>query len=200
MRRPGQKILDYFAAHSGVGEIGSYKKRPDGGVRDFKVWAGPTADSAAFWLPPGKAVGAGRRKHGLALRGSPARLRKLLLAARVNGYSFGDNIQGGSYAVSAAAMNAMAKLGVFENPLDYLPCNLTEDVLLPVAVRAAGFDLADFNGTGEPFGTVYRGLPCTVDQIVERGYSLIHSLKNDPTITEPEIRAFFKARRGGAIA
>ena len=53
----------------------------------------------------------------------------------------------------------------------------------------------NFVADGEVFGVRYKGLPYEPVILVERGYSVIHSVKNDSRMTEEEIREFFRARR-----
>ena len=71
----------------------------------------------------------------------------------------------------------------------------TEDGIIPLYAKMLGLELVDYVSRGEPFGVVVRGLPGTLDEILERGYSIIHSVKNDPRVTEAQVREFFAARR-----
>ncbi|HEY2441098.1 MAG TPA: hypothetical protein VGI07_12755, partial [Solirubrobacteraceae bacterium] len=63
-----------------------------------------------------------------------------------------------------------------------------------------GFRLAGHVDEGETFAVAWRGLPDTPEGLVTRGYSIIHSVKNDPRITESEIRRDFAARRARPVS
>jgi len=81
------------------------------------------------------------------------------------------------------------------DPLIWLHTALGEDVLVPMQTKAAGFGLRDAATEGEPFGIRYRGLADTLPRLVSRGFSIIHSVKNDPNVSEGEVREFFRVRR-----
>ncbi len=48
---------------------------------------------------------------------------------------------------------------------------------------------------GDAFGVKHVGLPDTPQRLLDRGYSVIHSVKSDARVGEEEIRAFYRQRR-----
>ena len=70
-----------------------------------------------------------------------------------------------------------------------------EDVIVSTLVFAAGFDAHDCVADGEVFGITHIVLPDTPESLLRRGFSIIHSIKNDRHATEEEIRSFFRQRR-----
>jgi hypothetical protein len=48
---------------------------------------------------------------------------------------------------------------------------------------------------GDPFGVAWRGLPGDPDDLIKRGFSIVHSLKNCGYGTEPELRDRFRELR-----
>ena len=188
------KIATRFAADPRVGLLGTHSINPDKTPFDSNVflplihW---TAQPVYFNL---------HNKYsprGLHFNLGPIarRRRAIIQEAKRRGYIAPESCQGGGYAISCALLADARRGGHFTDPLLWLDCPLTEDIVLGITARACGFSLADYNGCNEPFGVKYSGLPGMPAEIVRNGYSIIHSVKNDPRYTEPEIRAFFRARR-----
>jgi hypothetical protein len=121
-------------------------------------------------------------------------VRWALNLAFENGYVAGEHAQGGGYAISRAALDAMAGLGLLERAHAWRPFWVSEDVIASALVRAAGFELADFNRPGEVFGVQYRGLPYPPETLVEMGSAVVHSLKHDE-VPEQKLRDFFRQLR-----
>jgi hypothetical protein len=121
-----------------------------------------------------------------ALRAVPStEMGRLIAAALANGYD--------------AALDRMARSGYLREPLGrWMHVDMAEDVMVGLHVRAVGMTLANFVRPGEVFGVRYQGLPESPSRLVEMGYSVIHSLKNDPGFDEPAIRRFFKRRRSAS--
>ena len=92
-------------------------------------------------------------------------------------------------------VGAMANARMLEDPTRWLNTRFGDDIMLGVQTRALGLELVGMVGDGEPFGLRHVGLADTPERLVARGFSFIHSVKNDPDASEPEIREFFAARR-----
>jgi hypothetical protein len=183
-----------------AGMAGAYRFTPNGDARDFAPWRQLTSDLASGWIGDrARQLRAGRRSP-LAVHGAAASMRRAAQLALRNGYEPGENLQGGSYAVSIKAIKAMGQAGLLAKPLVWLDTALGEDVLVPLLTKAVGMHLLDAAADGEAFGVRYKGLADAPAQLVSRGFSIIHSVKNDPNLTEGQIRDYFRARRERAVA
>jgi hypothetical protein len=120
---------------------------------------------------------------------------QLIRGAMANGYMLGLHCQGGAYAVSAAGLRAMAAIGALADPLLWIWTHCCEDIVVTLSAFAAGGRAQDFNNDGEVFGVVSRGLPDTLPRLVERGFSIVHSVKDFEHWSEAETREFFATRR-----
>ena len=143
--------------------------------------------------------GAKRRRVGRPLPtnlwGRPARLRRIIGKAVANGYVLGQSVQGGAYAISMRALHELASCRLLNDPFLWLNTDLVEDVMMSMLVRAAGMQLMGFAANGEVFGVLHKGLPDLPARLIERGYGIIHSIRNDSRFSEAEIRDFFRTKR-----
>jgi hypothetical protein len=179
-----------------AGMAGAHRFTPNGEARDFTPWRELTSDLASAWIGDRTRQARAGRRGAIALHGAPAAMRRVAQQALHEGYEPGENIQGGAYAISIRTICAMEKKGLLADPLIWLHTALGEDVLVPMQTKAAGFGLRDAAADGEPFGIRYRGLPHTPAKLISRGFSIIHSVKNDPNVSEGDVREFFRLRRG----
>jgi hypothetical protein len=131
----------------------------------------------------------------ISLSGKLKTVRSHILAALENHYFFGEHCQGGAYAMSGRFIRRMAICGYLQDPLLWRDIPCCEDVMMGMYVRAVGMDFKDFNDTNQVFGIQHMGLPDTLEGLVERGYSLIHSTKNHAGFSEESIREFYRNRR-----
>jgi hypothetical protein len=193
----GEKIARAFQASPGVGMVGSYDMCCDGTRRSFVQWSRRVAKLAApvaLWRKPRR-----RWRHvQVNLWGRRAIVRRHIQAALAQGYERGTHCLGGAYAIEAEMLRRMAQRGYLDDPLLWLHSECAEDVMLGIYTRAVGLQSMNLVGRDEPFGIQHRGLVDSPANLVARGYSLIHSVKNDPAFTEEAIRAFFAAKRQGA--
>ena len=149
-------------------------------LRQFTIWrrtpAGGIAVQMAFW-------------------GKYKRMRNVLRQAILNGYRLGEHCAGGGYAVSIACIRALRTQGLLDDPVLWLQAPLGDDPLLGLLSAAAGFELESFDAEGEPFAVRHRGLPDTPERLIERGHSIIHSLKDYAQQREEGLRSFFREHR-----
>lgn len=124
-----------------------------------------------------------------------ARIESFLRAAWRNGYVGKEYCQGGIYALPFRTLEALSDLGCLRHPEDWLPLAVPEDVMIGMLTRTAGLECTDFSLAGQPFGSNYRGLAHSPSEMLELGYSLIHSVKSDPCYSEISIRQFFRGER-----
>lgn len=171
-----------------VGVLGRCRVAVDGAPRDVT----PIQPSVRRLRSPVRSSEVqGRRRLRLVRPAAWWRTQRALRAAYANGYVTGEHCLGGAYAVTGPALRALRAQGLLDRPLDWVGGNIGEDVLLGVLVRAAGFRPADHPS----FGAAWRGLPAAPEEVVARGWSFVHSLKNDEHLDEPEARARFALLR-----
>ena len=153
---------------------------PDGATRDFSPAAGELKHEVGW----------------LGLRRPPLRrtLRTLLREAERHGYEPGEHALGGAYLHRGEAVREIARRGWYDLP-EFGASGLSEDHLMALITRAAGFRIADFGGPGDPMALRWRGLPAAPEQLVASGALLTHSVRFFADIEEPAIRAYFAAAR-----
>jgi hypothetical protein len=191
-----QKLHELFASDRSIGIAGAFTHTPNGVERDISKWKRLVTDLASYWVPPWRAARAGR-KFPLSLFGKPARMREIVSAAFVKGYMAGQHCTGGAYAVTADALIDVNNARLFDRPLLWLDTAMSEDVLMSMFVRSTGRSLTGFCSNNQVFGVRHAGLPDTPDHLIQRGFSIIHSTKNDKKIPEAPLRKFFRNRRAG---
>jgi len=81
----------------------------------------------------------------------------------------------------------------------WLPIDCPEDVMVGIYTKAVGCDYFSYVARDEVFGVRHRGLDDTPQGLLDRGYSVIHAVKNDPNVSEAEIRKFYKDRRASLV-
>ena len=180
--------------HPHAGVFGSYLRDSNGYLRDYRGMGGLMRRLhrwALFEYEPNRFG----RRFPLAVTGRPAVLRRHIGRAVRNGYHFGEHCQGGAYAASRELLNRMERWGYLDERLAWADTEMSEDVMIGMYALAVGLGMAGFAATGEAFGVKHVGLPDTPERLVERGYSIIHSVKNDPRASEEEIRTYYRARR-----
>ncbi len=180
-------IRSIFSSDRSIGIVGAFDRAAAGGRRDWSVWETPIR--RASW--PLRAV----RSGGLLPRISiPTRrerrtTRDVVRAAAANpAYSLGAHCLGGAYAVSPSLF-ARGEL------LDWRPwvrTHLGEDVVLGLLCAAAGLRMQGAVGHAEPFAVSWKGLPAEPARLLQRGHSIVHSVKDGVHGTERELREWFR--------
>ena len=90
----------------------------------------------------------------------------------------------------------MARRGYFAERFVWADSQMSEDVMMAIYTRACDLTLAAHAADGDTYGVKHVGLPDTPQRMIDRGYSIIHNIKNDPRFPEDEIREFFRQKRG----
>ncbi len=193
-----EKILRTLAARPDVGMVGLYNRMCDGSVRDqtsFRKMLGKLASPFAVWRnPPGWGY------LTVHLWGRGATIRRQITEAIRAGYRPAEFILGGAYAFTGEAVRRFAMHGFLDDPHLWLGTHFSEDVVLSMYVCATGLRLHGMTADGEPFAVQHYGLPDTPERLVERGYSVIHSVKSDARFSEAAIREFYRKRREAQAA
>lgn len=118
-----------------------------------------------------------------------------LQAALANGYEPGEHVQGGVYAISRAALEALRERAL----LSWRPRSdvvLYDDVVVSMFVRAAGFRLGSLEPTilSKP-----NSMPLPLGRIDEEAPAAVHTVKRGAGgESEAEVRAFLASARRGA--
>ncbi len=183
-----QKLNDVIEKHPNVGMIGAYDRTPSGTMRDITK----NATTVESLFKPASPIRRLRNRFG---NDELAIISRHIGAARNNGYRYGEHCLGGAYAVSGEMLSRMLKAKYLDDPSLWLPVDCPEDVMVGIYTKAVGCDYQSCVDTNEVFGVRHRGLDDTPQRLVERGYSVIHAVKNDERLGEEEIRRFFEERR-----
>jgi hypothetical protein len=182
---PVSKKLRMILADQRVGIVGSYTHTCTGAQRE---WAGWKSKLLRAQLPVAMVPNRTIRPRSIKAARSA---RNLLTRARANGYELGQHCLGGAYAIGEGLLAR-------EDLLDWHPwvrTGLGEDVVLGLLVAAAGLTLRGAVAPGEVFALAWQGLPLPPGEIVALGYSVVHSVRDQPFGTEAELRSYFRRRR-----
>ncbi len=131
-------------------------------------------------------------RRPLYVRPADPFVRGVLREARSRGYAPGEHCVAAGCALSATLVGALAARGWLERPERWLGARLGDDVVLGAMSRACGLALRDCHAV---FGVKHVGLADTPARLLERGFGVVHSTKNDPVVPEPELRSLFAAAR-----
>ncbi len=164
-----------------VGIAGSYDRTCNGEARDFSAHRRVVR----------------RLLHPLVPTPSRRAVRAVLRRALANGYVPGEHCLAAACALSATLVARMALDGALAAPGLWRRTRCPDDVMLGIYTRAVGLRHANLTGLHQPFGLKYVGLPDTPEALVARGFSFVHSVKNDPRWAEGDIRMAFRALRRG---
>jgi hypothetical protein len=194
-----KKIESAFAAHPQIGMLGAYTRTPNGDERDISYHGGIMRRLHRTPLPWGSPRL--MLTHLITRNQRTDTISRHIADACANGYVYGEHCLGGSSALATEVLRRMLKRGYLDDPTLWLPIQKAcEDPMIAVYTRAVGMRLQNFVADGEVFGVRYRGLPDSPQRLLERGFSIIHSVKNDPRISEAEIRSFFRDHRSRQLS
>lgn len=120
-------------------------------------------------------------------------IRRLIIDALLAGYTLGEYCVGGAYALRGETVLAMRAAGFFRDPLQWLPTPLGEDVVVSLLVKRLGLGIEDAIHPGEPFGVGNPTLPFSPQEMIAKGYSIVHPVNHRQEWPEEEMRAVFKS-------
>jgi hypothetical protein len=183
-----EELCDLVEKNPNVGMIGAYDRTPSGTQRDISK----NAATVRSLYRPDSLV---RRLKNTLGSDERAIISRHVGDALHNGYTFGEHCLGGAYAVSGELLKRMLARGYLDNPSLWLPIDCPEDVMVGIYTKAAECEFKSYVANNEVFGVRHRGLDDSPQRLLERGYSVIHAVKNDPKFSEDEIRSFYRAKR-----
>jgi hypothetical protein len=190
-----ERVAEIFDDES-IGMAGTFDRHCDGTARDLDRWDFRVR-RRRFRVRPfregNQADGRLQLQH--TLWGDRAVLRRRITAAHHHGYGYGEHCLGGAYAVPGRFLARMAERGWYDDWPAWVPHDIGEDVCIGVYVRAVGLGCVNANRPGQPFGVEYRDLPLAPPELLEAGYAVVHSIKDQDSLTEAEIRRFFAEHR-----
>ena len=181
---PFAEQLARALADESIGMLGSYDRDCNGAERSFAPLVGPTR-RAAIALHP--------RQLGVLFRGR--RARRYIRQSRAAGYQWGEHVLGCALAIARRTLDALRRDGTLDDPEVFVGTRLYDDPILGILVRGAGYRIAGHVEEHGGFGVSWRGLPDTPERLASRGFSIIHSVKNDTRFTESQIRSYFGGLR-----
>jgi hypothetical protein len=184
------KIAHTLAEDGSIGLVGSYSRTCTGAVRDFSPWAA-RLQRAGRWLQ------LDQHRPYLAV-GRRGRVRKIVRDARAAGYCWGEHALACAFAIPRDVILDWCDDGLLDDVCLFLGSDLGDDPVLGLLVRRSGRRLANLVGRNEPFAVAWRGLPMDPPELLQGGYSIIHSVKNDAAWPEARVREFFASRRRAA--
>lgn len=175
-----EKAEQEFAKNPAIGILGACRISPDGGRRD------PTMP--ARWL---------RRETGIPGLVHPkcrTALRHFRQLAHQNGYVDGESALGGAYIHPYNVVLDLYDRGWLDQP--YLAASrLGEDHIMSMLIVAAGYELGEFSGPGDPGALKLLGLPSHPHELLAAGKLVTHSVRYWKDLKEQEIRSIFASAR-----
>jgi hypothetical protein len=178
--QPEEDALRAFRADPRLGMLGSHRLDCNGAPRSFQA-AAQCLRFESGW----------RGGYRWSRR---AALRKALASAHAHGYENGEHCQGGAYFQSAACVRALAAAGRLQQPA-LRSSHLGEDQLFALMTKAEGFGIGDLATGDGVLGVRWRGLPCSPEELLERGKKVVHSVRFWEALDEGQIREHFRTRR-----
>jgi hypothetical protein len=188
-----QRICEKLDEDRSIAMIGAYSLTPNGTVRDWSVHRKLIRDITTL-LP----ITQPWRVAAYCADPTRRHIRRLYARARANGYQSGEHCLGGGYALSREFLDRVAAAGYFDAPQLWINVDIAEEVAVGLHVRALGMGFANQVEAGDVFGVRYKGLAYPPEELLNRRYAIIHAVKNDPTYSEAEIRAYFSQKRSVA--
>jgi hypothetical protein len=192
IRSFADQISRYFQEHPSAGMIGSIiRDNGSPALREALRSMGKALDKLVKQFTIWRRTPVGGLSIQIALYGNYRKIRDVIRQGLINGFSFDEFCRGGSYALSSACLQAFLRNGLLENPLLWLATPVTEDIGISLCVKSVDLDFSGFDDPGEPFAIHYLRLPGTPEELLQRGFGIIHSVKDCNEQKEAAVRTFF---------
>ena len=179
MTGPGieDDAIRFFDGHPGVGEIGHRLYEGDG----IKY--------------PAQTIGREVSMYGwLRDRERCTTMRLYMQQAEANGYIIGEHVLGGTAIYHPEFIDLLVKHDMLLRE-ELRRTMLQEDHLWGLLCYAVGLKVARFHIPEQPLAVVWKGLPCSPDDLVKVNAKIVHSTRYWQNMNEDQIRAYFRQRR-----
>ncbi|HTU84571.1 MAG TPA: hypothetical protein VMF57_03295 [Solirubrobacteraceae bacterium] len=175
-------------SEDGVGLVGSYTHTCSGARRDWTEWETKLRRAGRPIVP-----GLGHTLRFRSLRDAGT-VRRLIRSAAGHGYEWGANCLGGAYAAGPQLLNRRDLL----HWQPWVGTWVSEDVVVGLLASAGGLSMRGSVDPGDAFAIAWRYLPYPPERLIDQGYSVIHSVRDQAYGDERELRAYFRSRRHAA--
>jgi hypothetical protein len=187
-----KRVADEFRRQPELGIMGAYQFSP---ASERERSSAPALEKLLRQWAVWRRTPLGGMAVQVGCLGRYGRIRNVIRRALLNGYRLGEHCSGGGYALSMRAVQALKNEKLLDDPLLWLKTPLGEDTVISLCVQAAGFLIQQGETEREVFGVKHLGLMATPEQLMHRGYAVIHSVKDHNEHREDQTRAYFKQLR-----
>jgi hypothetical protein len=184
---PGlDRLIESALSGPGTGLAGSFRATWDGARRDFspaaRILAAETRGPRSWRRPALRQV-----------------LRPLLRVATANGYEPGEHALGCVVGIRTELLRDWQARGWLDDTR-ILPTRLSDDHLMGLVARAAGYGIAEVGGAGSPVAVKWKGLPASPPDLIASGALVTHSVRAWGEWDEVGIRRYFREARARAYS
>ena len=190
-----RRVADRFRRQPELGIMGAYQFSP---ASDRDCSSAPALEKLLRQWAVWRRTPLGGMTLQAACLGRYGRIRNVIRRALLNGYRLGEHCAGGGYAIPMRVVGALKNAKLLDDPLLWLKTPLGEDTVLSLCVQAAGFLIQQGETDREVFGVKHLGLIAAPEQLMARGYAIIHSVKDHNGYREDGTRAYFRRLRSPA--
>jgi hypothetical protein len=176
-----EEAMEAFRGNPGIGCLGSYRVTCMGATRDFRPAARRVCFETSIF---------GRMADPLRWRS----LKEIYSLAASYGYEAGEHCLGAACFYRREVLATMRDKGLLSRP-ELLTTRLSDDQLFGMLVKAAGYQIMDFAGPGQPLGLAWRGLPASPRMLLAIGKKIVHSVKSWKDADQDQIRREFALMR-----
>ena len=192
-----QRLRSFFNRYPRAGSLGTHLHFPCGKLRPGNLTIAPRIKDALQPVPVPSLLEAAKdfEPYAQRLRDTMQERQQIIQAAQQHGYFGSQHVQGGGYALSGNFLKSLARNRLPVSTDVFNGTGLGEDVSTALLVKALGFELMDYNHPGEVFGVWWQQIELPLQELLDRQYAVIHSIKDLEDQSERDIRRFFKQHR-----
>jgi hypothetical protein len=173
-------IVSQLFLDSSIGIAGCCRDAPSGGIRDF--------------TPVARSILSRGGLRSFAQRQARGFVGELLDRASTTDYVLGEHALGGAQFFRREMLSHWKSLG-WLGDFGVSKLQIPEDGLFGLMAYASGYRIADIGGPGGLLNISWKGLPDSPAQICESGAYATHSVRTYGSMSEAQIRGYFKEKR-----